>query len=457
MPSIPLAGSLYNLSGTSISNYRVSEPIGSGGYGVVYRGLDVLSPRKLYAIKCMVKADSGSRHSVFQERELTLQALVCDHPNIVHLHEILSDDHHIYAVMQYCEEGDLFSAIVDRQVYIHRDGLIKAAIVQLIDAVTYCHSLAIFHRDIKPENVMCASKGTRVFLGDFGLATTTPVSSDFCCGSRYYMSPECINDELRLTCYSLPESDLWSLGIILYNLVSMHNPWRFATTEDSNFSMFLHDPLYFRRTLRLSKEANQILHSIFALNPTDRICISDLRKQIVALPTFYMRDGEELTLEEMGIKTPRLVLQAATDSAPGSLAATFVSRDWQTLTHTSGCSTCSSERECLPKRWPNTSALLPTSHNDGISCSAAELERSGTHKELTGEARHQQAMPPFVEQFIVDTVGRAGKQARRRRSSVDARLFKGKVEQALAGEWEATRPKPTMAKKFLQHLQVILS
>lgn len=156
---------------------------------MVYRGLDVLSPRKLYAIKCMVKADSGSRHSVFQERELTLQALVCDHPNIVHLHEILSDDHHIYAVMQYCEEGDLFSAIVDRQVYIHRDGLIKAAIVQLIDAVTYCHSLAIFHRDIKPENVMCASKGTRVFLGDFGLATTTPVSSDFCCGSRYYMSP----------------------------------------------------------------------------------------------------------------------------------------------------------------------------------------------------------------------------------------------------------------------------
>jgi serine/threonine protein kinase len=102
---------------------------------------------------------------------------------------------------------------------------------QMCDAVAACHARGVYHRDIKPENFIVTeawasatnSRKVVVKLSDFGLATTEEESSDMDCGSAPYMSYECRNN-LAPT-YRPREADVWSLGIVLINMVYHHNPW----------------------------------------------------------------------------------------------------------------------------------------------------------------------------------------------------------------------------------------
>jgi serine/threonine protein kinase len=92
-------------------------------------------------------------------------------------------------VIEFCPEGDLFTNITERGHFVGNDALAKHAFLQILDAVEYCHSLGIYHRDLKPENILVTDGGHTIKLADFGLATSDPYTSDFGCGSTFYMSP----------------------------------------------------------------------------------------------------------------------------------------------------------------------------------------------------------------------------------------------------------------------------
>jgi serine/threonine protein kinase len=170
---------------------ELTRVLGVGAYGVVYTAVDIHT-NQVYAVKALNKHGLDPRQLKFQQREIRLHHLASQHPNVVSLVRIMDSPDCTFVVMEFCPEGDLFSNITDKGNFVGNDFLAKSIFLQLLDAVQYCHSLGIYHRDLKPENVLVTDQGMTVKLADFGLATTDYFTSDFGCGSTFYMSPgEC--------------------------------------------------------------------------------------------------------------------------------------------------------------------------------------------------------------------------------------------------------------------------
>jgi len=154
----------------------------------------------------------------FQDEILILSKL--DHPNILKLYEVYSDDKRYYIVTELCKGGELFDEIAKKGVYSEKQaaGIIK----QILLAVSYFHEMGIVHRDIKPENVLIDKEqnnclkiidfGNSVKKGDNELLTTTH-------GTSYYIAPEVLKKQYNERC------DVWSVGVILYILLSGKPPF----------------------------------------------------------------------------------------------------------------------------------------------------------------------------------------------------------------------------------------
>ncbi|TYJ55117.1 hypothetical protein B9479_004152 [Cryptococcus floricola] len=269
--------------------------IGTGAYGVVYLAIDSRYGHPVYrAVKCMRRHGLDERQRHFQRREIGLHRLASKHPSVISMDRIFEEGEYAYVVMEYGEEGDLFSMITDKHRYLGDNELIRSIFLQLLDGVAWMHNLGISHRDIKPENIVCSQNGTRVRICDFGLATSEEYSSEFGCGSTFYIAPECLGDWFpdRKT-YPTRSGDIWSLGVILVNLVAGRNPWRIASPTDESFNSYLSDPNFLRRILPVSRDCLYILNQIFAINPEERISLAELRKLVVEIKTFTM-DQEEV-------------------------------------------------------------------------------------------------------------------------------------------------------------------
>ncbi|EIW78490.1 kinase-like protein, partial [Coniophora puteana RWD-64-598 SS2] len=272
-------------------NLELVEVLGVGGYGVVYRAVDVTDPAlPSYAVKCLVNnpAQSLSRQRQLHIREITLHRLASAHPNVVKLHRVLEEHPYTFIIMDFASDGDLFSQILHSCRYLGNNALIKHIFLQLLDAVEYCHSLGIYHRDLKPENVLCFDGGYRVGITDFGLATTDRFSEEFRTGSVYHMSPECQGGAFAPTgSYSPLFNDIWSLAIILLNLATGRNPWKSASTSDPTFQAYLQDPINFLPTvLPISPEINDILIRMLEVDWRHRITLADVRAAIMTIDNF---------------------------------------------------------------------------------------------------------------------------------------------------------------------------
>ncbi|GKZ72097.1 hypothetical protein AnigIFM50267_008150 [Aspergillus niger] len=267
---------------------ELTSILGVGAYGVVYTAVDIHT-NVLYAVKALNKTGLDPRQLKFQQREIKLHHLASQHPNVVSLVRIMDSVDCTYVVIEFCPEGDLFSSITEKGNFVGNDPLVKRVFLQILDAVQFCHSLGIYHRDLKPENILVTDQGLTVKLADFGLATTDYLTSDFGCGSTFYMSPECQQPNPRpMSCYESAPNDVWSLGVILVNLTCGRNPWKRASIEDSTFRAYLKDPYFLKSILPLSDEMICILNRIFECDPSKRITIPELRQLILECPRFTM-------------------------------------------------------------------------------------------------------------------------------------------------------------------------
>ncbi|MGV8040138.1 MAG: tetratricopeptide repeat protein [Thermoanaerobaculaceae bacterium] len=213
---------------TFIGHYRIEEEITAGGMGVVYRATSLTHPGTTVALKVIrdeLAADERQRQRFINEGRI-IDAL--DHPNIVRVLDRGEHNERLYIAMEFLEGRSLAQVL---QAHASRGQLVPlpvctAILAQLIDAVTTIHSKGIVHRDITPANVIVLEPPAApvVKLLDFGIAkldtATTLTEAGEILGTVNYMAPERI--QLReLT----PASDVFSLGVLAYELVTLHKPF----------------------------------------------------------------------------------------------------------------------------------------------------------------------------------------------------------------------------------------
>jgi len=204
-----------------------------------------------------------------------------NHKYIIKVYEILSSTQKIIFVMEYIEGGELFDEIKNGEDEKLTEEKSRYYYQQIITALEYCHNKNIIHRDLKPENILIDKKENCIKITDFGLATILKEKderlSDFC-GTTNYIAPEIIKETGGIFSnggYKGQPADIWSSGVILYNMVSGENPFynRNKTVRINNIlNANINYPKYFSRDLV------DLLKKIFVTQPQNRFTIKDIKK-----------------------------------------------------------------------------------------------------------------------------------------------------------------------------------
>ncbi|KAK7854039.1 phosphoenolpyruvate carboxylase kinase 1 [Quercus suber] len=201
-------------------NYQVSEEIGRGRFGVVFRCLSPVNG-VYYAVKSieksLVSADSLDAQCLLTEPKIL--HLLSPHPNIINLHDLYEDETHLHMVIDLCSSSDLHHRVVTRRVIPEPES--ASIMCQLVQALAHCHSLGVAHRDIKPDNILFDDRN-RLKLADFGSAEFFKEGQlmSGVVGTPYYVAPEVLAG--RDYCEKV---DVWSAGVVLYIMLAGFPPF----------------------------------------------------------------------------------------------------------------------------------------------------------------------------------------------------------------------------------------
>jgi serine/threonine-protein kinase len=251
-----------------IAGYRLTERIGSGGMGDVYKAHNAALNRTA-AIKILHQKDMAERF----RNEAYIQSSV-SHANIACLYEYLVTGEIACIIMEYVEGDSL-------DVYLHRRGKLsnqeaENIVKQIAASLAYLHSKGILHRDIKPQNFKVKADGTVIML-DFGISKNkyTPklTQQGFIVGTTEYMAPEQFQHQVQ------QKSDVWSLGVLTYELLTGFMPF------DAN------NPLTMRAKIEkgdftkprilvplVSEKINKVIEKSLQVNPSNRASAADIEK-----------------------------------------------------------------------------------------------------------------------------------------------------------------------------------
>lgn len=245
--------------------YKLTDKkLGQGRFGVTRQALTI-SDSKPVAVKVIRRGDTKSERMIMKEIDIMKK---CHHPHIVKFHDYHQDDRYHYIVMEYLPYGELFEYVAMGVLTVTD---IKFIFAQLISAIEYCHGNLIAHRDLKLENIMVSNNKTyEVKIIDFGLASiikTDSLHSTFC-GSIEYAAPEIIQCQK----YNPIKTDVWSLGVILYAMVTGYIPWS-ANNTRTDICNFHYD----KECISSDVELMDLFSKVF-VDSRNRVTISQLKK-----------------------------------------------------------------------------------------------------------------------------------------------------------------------------------
>ncbi|HQY11027.1 MAG: serine/threonine protein kinase [Ferruginibacter sp.] len=253
---------------TEIAGYHLTDRIGSGGMGDVYKGYNKALQR-LAAVKILHQKEMAERF----RNEAYIQASV-SHPNIACMYEYIVSRGIPCIIMEYVEGENLDS-------YLHRKGKLtnqeaEVIIRQVASALAYLHKKDIVHRDIKPQNFKINSNG-KVTMLDFGIAKAkyTPklTQQGFAVGTTEYMAPEQFQQQADR------RSDIWSLGVLAYELVTGYLP--FEANNPVTLRSKIEKGTFTNPNImvpQISDKLNLVIEKSLRLNPAGRITAGEIER-----------------------------------------------------------------------------------------------------------------------------------------------------------------------------------
>jgi len=258
----------------SAERWQITEKLGSGGFSQVYkarwaeRGMEV-------AIK-KVQKRGGTDAEAMIEEEVRIMKMVnrLGHPHLIQLYDSFDDGVSINIVMELCQGGELFDRIIQRGRYSEKDA--AAVISQIASAIDALHSQNILHCDLKPENVLYHSPevDSQLKVMDFGLSThpgrTRALRGLF--GSLDYIAPEALGKR-----EFLKAGDMWSVGVILYILLSGYPPFYHENTTHKHILVLraqydFNDPVW----ATVTESAKSLVQSLLTKDPAARLTAADV-------------------------------------------------------------------------------------------------------------------------------------------------------------------------------------
>ncbi|KIY72306.1 Pkinase-domain-containing protein [Cylindrobasidium torrendii FP15055 ss-10] len=289
-----------------VGNYTLGRVIGEGAYGKVRMGTHRLTSTRV-AIKQIPKSVSATlTREIHHHRQL-------HHPNITQMYEVIATESSVWIVTELCSGGELFDYLVEKGRLSEEET--KVMFGQLCLAVAYTHEKGIVHRDLKLENVLLDER-CRVKLGDFGFTREFERGAlmETFCGTTGYAAPEMLQGKK----YTGPEVDVWSLGVIMYTLLTGTLPF------DDDDESVMRDKIIrgeFEDPEWLSIEARDLLQSILTKDTSKRFTISQILSHtwFTTRPTFQEDSPDHLS-PIVARRTPSPVPEAE-DSALSSEAS----------------------------------------------------------------------------------------------------------------------------------------
>ncbi|KAM6932378.1 MAP/microtubule affinity-regulating kinase 4 isoform 2-T2 [Lycodopsis pacificus] len=251
-----------------IGNYRLLKTIGKGNFAKVKLARHILTGREV-AIKIIDKTQLNPTSLQKLFREVRIMKTL-NHPNIVQLFEVIETEKTLYLIMEYASGGEVFDYLVAHGRMKEKEA--RAKFRQIVSAVHYCHLKNIVHRDLKAENLLLDADAN-IKIADFGFSNEFTAGSklDTFCGSPPYAAPELFQGKK----YDGPEVDIWSLGVILYTLVSGSLPFDGQNLKELRERVLRGK---YRVPFYMSTDCEGILRRFLVLNPAKRCSLEQIMK-----------------------------------------------------------------------------------------------------------------------------------------------------------------------------------
>lgn len=212
--------------GTLRDMYKIGQVLGEGAFGEVRLCTHRVTKEKR-AVKVLKKEAMDEKEQATMLSEINILRSL-DHPNILKIFEYFEDEKRFYIVTEYIKGGELFDEIISRGKFNEQNAAVLMK--HLLSCVAYCHDRDIVHRDLKPENVLLEESKDfdQIKVIDFGTAKRHKSGTYLktMIGTPYYIAPEVLQHQYGKPC------DVWSLGVLLYIMLSGIPPFNGATDDE---------------------------------------------------------------------------------------------------------------------------------------------------------------------------------------------------------------------------------